>query len=132
MTKAIEALADENETDRVAYVRRRAKLLRRDNRPQDALAALRALPPELLFRMDVVDDTAVTYGMMSQPASAAQVYVSLLHIQQVNDRAMAEAAKWYLKAGLRDEAREMVDQLTRINPRYPDLNDLREKLAAPE
>jgi len=132
MGKAIDALPGEEEANRIAYVRRRAKLLRRDNRPQDALAALRALPPQLLFRMEVADDTAVTYGMMSQPASAAQVYVSVLHIQQVNDRAMAEAARWYLKAGLRDEAREMVERLTRVNPRYPDLNDLRRQLATPQ
>jgi tetratricopeptide (TPR) repeat protein len=128
MEKALEVLGGEEEATRVAYVRRRAAMLRRINRPEDALAALRELPPEMLFNMDIAPDFERTYGMMGQPLLVAAYYEEISRIEPVNPEPVASAAAWYLKAGDEDSARAMVQRLRKLNPRHPQLPALVEKL----
>jgi len=128
MEKALEVLGGEQEQTRVTYVRRRAAMLRRMNRPEDALAALRELPPTLMFTMDLAEDFARTYGMMGQPMLVAMHYEELSRIEPVNPEPLAGAARWYLKAGDQDSARAMVQRLRKLNPRHPDLPGLVQQL----
>jgi len=128
MQKALAVLGGEQEQTRVGYVRRRAAMLRRMNRPGDALAALRQLPPQMLLTMELAEDFERTYGMMGEPMLVAMHYEELSRIEPVNPAPLAAAARWYLKAGDDESARQMVQRLRRLSPRHPDLPALVEKL----
>lgn len=128
MVKALEVLGGEEEDTRVAYVRRRAAMLRRANRPEDALAALRELPAEFLYTMDIAPDVERTYGMMGQPMLAAAYYETLSSLEPMNPAPAAAAARWHLRADDPDAARAMLERVQRLDPRHPQLNELRREL----
>ncbi len=128
MVKALAVLGGEEEATRLTYVRRRAAMLRRMNDPQAALAALRELPPQDLFNMDIAPDFERTYGMMGQPELVALYYDEISRIEPLNPEPFAAAATWYLKAEDPDAARLMVQRLQRLSPRHPALPELQKQL----
>ncbi len=128
MAKAIAALPGEQEATRVQYVRRRAAMLRRANRPEEALDVLNALPREQLYTMEVGEDLARTYGMLSQPLAMGLFYDTLSGMEPTNPEPAALAAAWYLWAGEVELARGMVAELQRISPRHPELPELLKQL----
>ncbi len=122
--RAIELAPEDESGLLVAYTRKRAGLLRRDNKPGESLAALTALPPSAQLEPAVMLDTATSWMMLGKPAMAAEVYERALKLDPSNDLAAAQAARWRIKAGDPDIARKHIETLHRINPRYSDLEEL--------
>lgn len=129
--RAIESAEEKNTPARTAYTIKRAALLRRDNRPAEAIAALEALPPEVRFRPDVLRDTATGWAMLGKPGMAAELYEHVLTADPSSDLAAAEAARWWIKADNSDAARRNLQTLRRINPRHEAVNELDAKLNPP-
>lgn len=126
--RAIEHLKMEDDGPRQAYVRWLAKLLMRDNRPDDALqvfdkltAAQRQTPPAL-------EDQAIAWQMLGKPERGAALYEDALALHVDQWPLALGAARWYLKANDKTNARRMVDALRRINPSAPALKDLNTQL----
>jgi tetratricopeptide (TPR) repeat protein len=117
---------------RTAYTLKRAALLRRDNKPAEALATLEALPADARLRAEVLRDTATCWAMLGKPAMAAEMYERVLTADPSNDTAAAEAAQWWLKADNPEAALNNLNALRRINPRHPAISDLESKLRTPE
>ncbi len=129
--RALENAQAENTAARTAYTLKRAALLRRDNRPAEAIAALEALPPQARVTPDVLRDTATGWAMLGKPAMAAELYERVLAVDPSNDLAAAEAARWWLKADNPDAARRNLQALRRINPRHEAVNELDVQLKTP-
>lgn len=129
--RAIETAPAQDTSARTAYTLKRAALLRRDNKPAEAIAALDALPVEARIRPDVLRDTATSWAMLGKPAMAAELYERVLAADPGNDLAAAEAARWWIKADNPDAAKRNRQALRRINPRHEALNELDAKLNAP-
>jgi tetratricopeptide (TPR) repeat protein len=128
MDRALEYAADALPGKRHAYLRKKAALLRRDNRPEEALLVLRQLPAAERARPEVLEELAVTHMMLGQPRDAAALYERAFAVTPTDWRLAAGAARWYLKAGDLDAAGRFVDHVQRINPRAPVLDRLRAEL----
>ncbi|MEZ6191542.1 MAG: tetratricopeptide repeat protein [Phycisphaerales bacterium] len=126
---AIETAPEDNQSAHTAYTVKRAALLRRDNRPAEAIAALEALPPEARLRPEVLRDTATGWAMLGKPAMAAELYERALAVDPSSDTAAAEAARWWIKAGNTDAARRCLQLLQRINPRHESIPILQKVIA---
>lgn len=129
--RAIETAPEVNVSARTAYTVKRAALLRRDNRPAEAIAALEALPPEARLRPEVLRDTATGWAMLGKPAMAAELYERVLAVDPSSDTAAAGAARWWVKAGNPDAAKRNLQALRRINPRHEAVNELDATLNTP-
>ncbi len=119
--RAIEAMPADKARLNIAYILKRAALLRHDNQPAESLALLNRLPAEAQLSPAVLQAVAETWDMLGKPAMAADRYQRVLAADPTNDHAAAEAAKWNLKAGNKEAARQDVKTLQRINPRHPSL-----------
>jgi tetratricopeptide (TPR) repeat protein len=129
-------LTPAGEADRntlITYTLTQAKLLRRLNRPQDAILAIQALRPRERINDLVLSDLATSYAMMNDPASAAKLYEDLALLSPRDWRYPAEAAAWRLKAGQLDQARDLLHRAKTLSPREPRLAELEADLrqAAP-
>ncbi|MEX0654831.1 MAG: tetratricopeptide repeat protein [Phycisphaeraceae bacterium] len=127
--RALELLPASDTGRAILYTRRKGALLRRTNRPGDALATLRDLPVEHHLRIDVAQDMADCWAMLGQPERAARHFELILSRDPSDDLAAAEAANWHLKAGQYGEARRRIEQLRDINPRSSALPTLERTLA---
>jgi tetratricopeptide (TPR) repeat protein len=125
--RAIET-APNDTTTRLIYVLKRAALQRRDNQPAESLATLNALPQDIRLQPKVLQDTATSWAMLGKPLMAAELYERVLAVDPSSDLAAAAAAHWQIKAGNVDAARQHVQTLRRINPRYTTLPELERKL----
>lgn len=116
INRALELLLDDP-AYRQSYLRRKATLLRRANRPEEAIVVLRQLPPKTWVERGVIDEFAQTYMLLGQPEKAAEHYEAVLPLDPLADWAAERAAHYRLEAGQKDRAREDLEALRRINPR---------------
>lgn len=126
--RAIEHIGYEEEGPRVAYVRWLAKLLMRDNRPTDALQVFDQLSSDQRTSAPVLEDKATAWQMLGKPERGAQLYEDALSVHVDQWPLALGAARWYLKADDKVNARRMKDALQRINPDAPALKTLNEEL----
>lgn len=122
--RARQAVPRDDDRAWAAYTRRYARLLRRVDQPAESLLVLRELPPQTHFDKAVAAEMASSWEMLGQPEKAAAHYEAALLVNPLDDASAAEAAAWYLKAGDTDRARQMIDEVKRINPRSPRLAEL--------
>lgn len=127
---AVELAGTEDESARETYLRRQAGYLRRDNRPDEALAILRALPATSRITPEVSEELATTWMMLGKPASAAEHYEAILAVNVTAEWAAEAAARYYLKAGDKARATASVEKLRRINPRSPVIAELEKSIAS--
>ncbi len=130
IAKAITLLPDDQKQYRVVYTRKEAALLRRDNRPGDALRLLESLPIKDRDKADVIEDLALCWAMLGKPDKGADLYEHALKANRGDWRLAAGAAIWWLKAGDRDAARRNLNQLEKIDPDLPVVKELEAKLRA--
>lgn len=134
--RAIELLPPEAEAGEVraafhlSYVRKRAALLRRANRAEEALAVMRQIPPKHWMQREVIDEFAQTWMLLGKPDKAAEHYEAILPLDPLADWAAYRAAEYRLKAEQPDAARGNLDRLRRINPRDTRIPDLEKALTA--
>jgi len=129
--KAIDHTPPDLRPVQAAYVQQKAALLRRDNRPKEALQVLNN---ELLsddhLRVDVLNDLAVTWMMLGKPAKGAEAYEQALDLVPADERYAIGAALWRIKAGDLPAARQHIDTVRRINPRHGALEELESRMKA--
>lgn len=134
LTEIDHALAQAPATGRstvLAYVRRKAQFLRRDNRPEEALLTLRSLGPSEQVRADVLEDMAICWSMLGEPAKSAALFEDALAMDPSQWRFAAAAARWRLRMGDRDAAQRHLDTLRKINPAAPEIPELEARLRSP-
>ncbi len=130
--RALERAPTDASRHREMYLRQKATLLRRMNEPAEALAVLRALPSQTLLEPGVSRELAACWAMLGEPQRAAWHYEQSLIVDPTRADAAAEAARWYLEAGMPDEARRNLDQLRKLEPRHGALSELQERLSRAE
>lgn len=108
----------------------RAQILRRDNRPREALEALLSIPEaQRRTSKPVLEQVALCYGLLNQPADAARMYLEALEGNPDDADLTFEAAVWlardnqnqralsYARHALmlgNDRAKVLVDQLAKV------------------
>lgn len=124
--KAIEHTPAAQRSMQLAYIRKKAVLLRRDNHPEQALALFKTLSSQERSEPANVEEMAVSFAMLGKPAMAAELYENALLARPTEWRLAAGAAQWRLKTGDKAAARRHVETLRRLNPRATVLAQLEE------
>ena len=122
--KAVEHTPVVERDKQVAYILRKAQLLRRANQPEDALLVFEKLSPTERLTDAVMAERALCWAMMGRPRDAAQVYEQAWDSAPIRWRWVQEAARWRIKAGDDDAARRHMEDLHRLNPRAEALHEL--------
>lgn len=123
------SLTPKDQADRrEIYLRKKATLLLRDNRPTDAMRAMRELAPKRLVDPQVSEELAAIWMRLQQPGRAANHYEQIVIINPAADWAAARAAHYRLEAGQVEQARQDLATLRRINPRSPAIHELEKAL----
>lgn len=82
-----------------------AKILRRRNRPQDALRLLGAIPrQQRLGDTAIVEEIGLCYGLLQRPEDAATLYADAAEIHPEDAEILYGAAQWYERIEERDVA----------------------------
>ena len=126
--KAIEHTPVVERDKQIAYILRKAQLLRRDNKPEDALVTLGALSPIEQANSLIMRDMALCWAMMGQPGEAAAIYERALASDPTQWRYADAAARWRIKAADYEAARRHVETVRKIKPRASTLPDLEKML----
>ena len=103
----------------VHYIRKKAFVLRRDNRPGDALVILQNLHPDEQTEPLVIEDMALCWSMTGQFDKAAEQYDHALADNLTDSLLLIGAARWHIKAGHHQIARKLVDRLQYHDPSNP-------------
>lgn len=105
---------DENQTElALRYIRRsreldpeqlahrilEARILRRQNKPEEALTLMLALPKEQLHEPAVLELCAGCMGLLSRPGEAAALYDEALKVRPTDAELAFQAAQWHERAG---------------------------------
>jgi len=118
-----------SERDRVVlYTRRKAKLLVRDQRVQEALLSLQNLRPQEQDDPLVMHEMAIYWSMLGRPGEAAELYEQALARHPTQGELAGGAAHWRWVAGDRQAAIKHLEMLRRINPRSELIAQLEAKL----
>lgn len=96
-----------------------ARILRRQNKPEDALLKLNALDETLRLHKETVKESALCWALMGQPDKAAELHILRLEREPDAWDAAIAAADYLLKAEQPDEARDYFGIAKRINPDAP-------------
>jgi len=114
--KAIDHTDASQRGKQVFYYRQKSRLLRRDNRPADALLTLKRLKmPEV--DLGLIEDMAICWSMLGKPDQAAMLFEDAMVTNPTHAALVAGAVRWRIKAGDKETARRHLALLRRINPR---------------
>ena len=114
--KAIEHTGESEQDKQVFYYRQKSRLLRRDNRPEEALLTLKRLEmPQI--DLAVIEDMATCWSMLGKPEQAAMLFEDAMVADPTRSALVAGAVRWRIKAGDQETARRHLALLRRINPR---------------
>lgn len=105
------------------YLRKKANLLRRDNRPAEALQVLAMLTDGERQDPAVLAELAATHMMLGRPADAAELYHRAWENAPSRWELAAEAARYYQRAGHATAASQMLEQVRQINPQASVLSE---------
>lgn len=114
------------ERDRqVIYVYRMARILRRQNRPDEALQTLQSRLSSLeQCAPAAVEEMALCWSMQGQFERAAMSYERALQKQPTKWRLAAGAARWWLRAADASRAEAQIRYLRQLNPTLPIIAEL--------
>jgi len=83
-----------------------ARILRRDNHPEEAARLLLALGREEVLRNPaVLEELGRCYGLLHRPGEAAQLYADAAERRPGDAQLLLETARWWERAGVVDAAR---------------------------
>ena len=126
--KAIEHVPITEQHKQIGYLRRKAALLRRMNRPEESLQTLRGLFPKYRDQIPVIEEMAMSWHLLGQPENGARLYEQQLILNPTQWQLAAGAATWWLKAGEMKNAERHVATVKRIDPWAPVIPELEKKL----
>lgn len=121
---AIEHTPVSERSRQVIYLRKKANLLRRDNRPAEALQVLNMLTDGERQDPALLAELATTLMMLGKPADAAELYHRAWEKSPTQWELAAEAARYYQRAGNTLAAGQMLEQVRQVNPQASVLTDL--------
>lgn len=124
LAHAVQRVPEDDRRSLIAYTRKRALLLRRAGRPRDALQAFVSLYPAEREQLAVLGDIAICWDMLEQPGRAAEAYEQAFQKEPTQWPLMAEAARWYQRAGDHGAVTRCLDIVRTLNPRAPVLDEL--------
>lgn len=126
--KAIEHTPVSDRPRYILYIRQKAKFLRRDNRPSDALLTLRSLSESELADPAIMQDVALCWSLLGQPQKAAAMFEDAMISDPANWQLVAGAVRWRISAGHDAVARRHLLRLREMNPRAADIAQLEAQL----
>lgn len=121
------ALVEIETIDTLAYTLRKAEFLRRKGPAarEEALNILAALPPSMQgVRVEIAEQTALTYLSLGRPADAAGVWEVWFTAHPRDARAAAEAGLAHHRAGNTERARRWYDKARRLAEHLPQVRAL--------
>jgi len=110
--------------DWVIYMRKKANLLRRANKPGDALRILEGLSPRERINPAVMNEVALCFALMGKPQQAASLYEQALIVLPMDVDLLVGAVRWHHKAGDIDAAKLHLRSLRKIDPQLPVIKKL--------
>lgn len=87
-----------------------ARILRRQNKPEEALTLMLALPKEQLYEPAVLEICSGCMGLLSRPGDAAALYDEALVVKPGDAELAFQAAQWHERAGGADLALQRAKQ----------------------
>ena len=99
------------------YIRRKAQLLRRNNKPNEALLTLQSLSDAQRADSRVMEEMATCWAMLGKPDKGAALFEQAMVLEPTRWDWVAQAARWRLKADDKKTARQHLAKLKQINPR---------------
>jgi tetratricopeptide (TPR) repeat protein len=111
----------------ITYTISKAQLLRRANRPTEALDAIMGLGEMALSMPRLVEEQAACHLMLSQPDDAARAWAELLVRQPTNAEAAANAALNYHRADNDQLASHYLMLAERLKPHHPVVMQLKKE-----
>lgn len=111
----------------VQYIRRKAQLMRRNNKPDEALLVLDALSGRDRD-FAVLGEMATCWGMLGKPAKGAKIFEDALAENPTSETLAIAAAEWWGRAQDKKGVQRMIDRLREMNPRLPVIADLEQKV----
>ncbi len=120
ITRALNSIPISDRQQTIIYVRHMAAILRRMNKPSEALQVLESKLTET-ERNDpvVIGDMAMCFSMQNQFEAAALLFEEALQTNPTNSRLAANAVRWWHKAGEPGKARLGIDRIRKFNPNSP-------------
>ena len=105
-------IAKARELDPVANIWRiiQARILKRDNKPQEALEILIGLPEEEQFEPFILETMLQCYGMLTRTGDAAKLAVRASNASPARGDLAMQAAQWSERAGDLQRAHEMANR----------------------
>lgn len=114
--KAVERMPLTQRDKQVKFLRKKAWILRRDNRWSDALATLKRLTPRERREPEVLEEVAVCLGQLGRTADAAAAYEAAWVRAPLDVALVTGAARWRLAHGDLDLARQHLATLRMLQP----------------
>lgn len=99
--------AREAEPEQIAHRILEARILRRLNKPEEALTLLMALPEEQLFQPMVLELCGASMGLLNQRDEAAKLYERAMEHNPSEPEFVFQAALWHERAGNTERAIEL-------------------------
>lgn len=122
--QAIDQTPISKRKQQVIYYRKQARLLAQLGKPNEALLVMGKLTDIESVTGAVLAEKAKYWEQLGSPAKAAELYEALLKKDLRNIKHAIDAAKWRIKAGQLDHARQHILHLQLINPDLPVIHEL--------
>jgi tetratricopeptide (TPR) repeat protein len=131
--KALNVVGPEHE-DYPVYLIQKLKLLRRAGAAgrEEALNVLASLPAELQTEQRIVDEWAMTYLSLDQPAEAAKLWERRFEAYPLDAVAAAEAGLAWYRAGELEKARGYLRKAQMLKPHINEVRALEQALRRAE
>jgi len=126
--KAIDHTPASQRAQQVLYIRRKSRLLLRDNQPESSLMTLQNLNPSEQSDPRVLEEMAICWSMLGQLDQAAVVFEKAMVANPTQWTLVANAARWRIKAGDQAAARQHLQRLRQIQPRAQVIEHLEAQL----
>ena len=102
------------EPTQIAHRILEARILRRMNKPEEALTLLMALPPEQLYQPMVLDICGACMGLLGKAEDAAKLYEDAMNHDTSEPEYAYQAALWNERVGNMDKALELAKRASML------------------
>ena len=130
--RAIESTPISKRKQQTYYIRKKASLLRRSGKPQQAVMTLQSLTGQELADPDVLEEMAKSWQASGDSKQAAATFEKALRTNPTIWELAAGASRWSLVAGNVFQARIYADLAQKLNPRSDDVTTLLSSVQAAE
>lgn len=130
--RAIESTPIAKRKQQTLYIRKKASLLRRSGKAQQAVMTLQSLTSQEMFDPDVLEEMAKAWEASGDVTQAAAGYEKALRVDPTRWELAAGASRWSLASGKILNARIYADLAQKLNPRSDEVSALLASVLAAE